>query len=125
MNFDISLVGFTAIYDGPGIDPEEAQARQQRLEDELKKKADEARQQLLQLQQQHDEHARSSGALASRQPAFECRHAGLDRAIHSVRRRDRDRDGMDRRVKPGNDDNPDGDALTVESALQFGAPRLR
>ena len=52
VNFDISLVGFTAIYDGPGIDPEEAQARQQKLEDELKKKADEARQQLLQLQQQ-------------------------------------------------------------------------
>ncbi len=52
VNFDISLVGFTAMYDGPGIDPEEAQVRQQRLEDELKKKADEARQQLLQLQQQ-------------------------------------------------------------------------
>jgi invasion protein IalB len=52
VNFDISLKGFTAIYDGPGIDPQEAQARQQKLEDELKKKADEARQQLLQLQQQ-------------------------------------------------------------------------
>ncbi len=52
VNFDISLVGFTSIYEGPGIDPQEAQARQQRLEDELKKKADEARQQLLQLQQQ-------------------------------------------------------------------------
>jgi invasion protein IalB len=52
VNFDISLVGFTAIYDGAGIDPQEAQVRQQRLEDELKKKADEARQQLLQLQQQ-------------------------------------------------------------------------
>ena len=35
VSFDISLVGFTAAYDGPGIDPEEAQARQQRLEDEL------------------------------------------------------------------------------------------
>jgi hypothetical protein len=52
VNFDISLGGFTSTYDGPGIDPEEAQARQQKLEDELKKKADEARQQLLQLQQQ-------------------------------------------------------------------------
>jgi invasion protein IalB len=52
VNFDISLVGFTSVYDGPGIDPQEAQARQQKLEDELKKKADEARQQLLQLQQQ-------------------------------------------------------------------------
>jgi invasion protein IalB len=55
VNFEISLVGFTAIYDGPGIDPQEAQARQQRLEDELKKKADEARQQLLQLQQQQSQ----------------------------------------------------------------------
>ena len=27
VNFDISLVGFTAVYDGPGIDPEQAQAR--------------------------------------------------------------------------------------------------
>jgi invasion protein IalB len=52
VNFEISLVGFTSIYDGPGIDPAEAQARQQKLEDELKRKADEARQQLLQLQQQ-------------------------------------------------------------------------
>ena len=52
VNFEISLAGFTAVYDGPGINPEEAQARAQRLEDELKKKADEARQQLLDLQQQ-------------------------------------------------------------------------
>jgi invasion protein IalB len=52
VNFDISLVGFTSTYEGPGIDPQEAQARQQKLEDELKKKADEARQQLMQLQQQ-------------------------------------------------------------------------
>jgi invasion protein IalB len=52
VNFDISLVGFTSIYDGPGIDPEEAQAQQQKLEDELKRKADEARQKLLDLQQQ-------------------------------------------------------------------------
>jgi invasion protein IalB len=52
VSFDISLVGFTATYDGPGIDPEEAQARQQRLEDELKRKADEAREKLMQLQQQ-------------------------------------------------------------------------
>jgi invasion protein IalB len=52
VSFDISLVGFTSTYDGPGIDPEEAQQRQQRLEDELKRKADEARERLMQLQQQ-------------------------------------------------------------------------
>jgi invasion protein IalB len=52
VNFEIGLGGFTAMYEGPGINPEEAQARQVKLEDELKKKADEARQQLLKLQQQ-------------------------------------------------------------------------
>ena len=52
VNFDIGLQGFTAVYDGPGINPKEAQARQQKLEDELKKKADAARQQLLDAQQQ-------------------------------------------------------------------------
>jgi invasion protein IalB len=52
LNFDIGLGGFTATYDGPGMDPSEAQAKQQKLEDELKRKADAARQQLLQLQQQ-------------------------------------------------------------------------
>jgi invasion protein IalB len=52
VNFDIGLNGFTATYDGPGLNPQEAQARQQRLEDELKKKADAARQQLLDAQQQ-------------------------------------------------------------------------
>lgn len=55
VSFDISLVGFTAIYDGPGIDPEEARQRQQRLEDELKRKADEARERLMQLQQQQQQ----------------------------------------------------------------------
>jgi hypothetical protein len=52
VNFDISLAGFTASYDGPGLDPAQAQANQQKLEDELKRKADAARQQLLELQQQ-------------------------------------------------------------------------
>jgi invasion protein IalB len=52
VNFDIGLAGFTASYDGPGLNPKEAQARQQKLEDELKKKADAARQQLLDAQQQ-------------------------------------------------------------------------
>lgn len=52
VNFDISLDGFTASFDGPGIDPAQAQANQQKLEDELKRKADAARQQLLDLQQQ-------------------------------------------------------------------------
>ena len=52
VNFDISLAGFTSSYDGPGMDPAQAQANQQKLEEELKRKADAARQQLLDLQQQ-------------------------------------------------------------------------
>jgi invasion protein IalB len=52
VNFEMSLAGFTAVYDGPGINPAEAQARQQKLEDELKRKADAARQQLMDAQQQ-------------------------------------------------------------------------
>jgi invasion protein IalB len=57
ISFDISLKGFTASYDGPGIDPAVVQERQQRLEDELKRKADEARQQLLDAQQQQQSSA--------------------------------------------------------------------
>lgn len=52
VNFDISLAGFTASYDGSGIDPAEAEARQQQLEEELRRRADAARQQLLDAQQQ-------------------------------------------------------------------------
>ena len=80
VNFDISLVGFTSIYDGPGIDPQEAQVRQQRLEDELKKKADEARQQLLQLSSSSSRAARSSSS--SRRQGF---RRGRPAAPFSVR----------------------------------------
>ena len=52
VTFDISLMGFTASYDGPGLNPAQAQASQQRLEDELKRKADAARRELLERQQQ-------------------------------------------------------------------------
>jgi invasion protein IalB len=60
VSFPISLSGFTASYDGPAIDPQEAKAKQQKLEDELKKKADQARQQLMQLQQQQQPAASST-----------------------------------------------------------------
>ncbi|MBZ8132479.1 invasion associated locus B family protein [Afifella sp. IM 167] len=52
VNFDLSLSGFTASYEGPAIDPKELQAEQQKLEDELKRKAEEARKQLIERQQQ-------------------------------------------------------------------------
>ncbi|WP_161141727.1 invasion associated locus B family protein, partial [Propylenella binzhouense] len=52
VNFDISLAGFTAAYDGPAVDPAQLQAEQAKLQDELKKKAEEARQQLIERQRQ-------------------------------------------------------------------------
>ncbi|HWL93503.1 MAG TPA: invasion associated locus B family protein [Phycisphaerae bacterium] len=51
VNFDLSLVGFTAIYDGPGITQAEAQANSQRLQEELERRAEAAKQQLLEAQQ--------------------------------------------------------------------------
>lgn len=50
--FDLSLSGFTATYDGPASDPAKLQVARQKLEDELKRKADAARQQLIDQQQQ-------------------------------------------------------------------------
>ena len=52
VNFDVSLQGFTASYDGEAIDPAKLQAEQQKLQDELKRKAEEARRQLIEKQQQ-------------------------------------------------------------------------
>jgi invasion protein IalB len=52
VNFDLSLKGFTASYDGEAIDPVKLQAEQQKLQDELKRKAEEARRQLIERQQQ-------------------------------------------------------------------------
>lgn len=52
VNFDVSLKGFTASYDGAALDPAKLQAEQQKLQDELKRKAEQARQQLIERQQQ-------------------------------------------------------------------------
>jgi len=51
VSFDISLAGFTAVYDGPGMTREEAQANTQRLQEELERRAEAAKQQLLEAQQ--------------------------------------------------------------------------
>jgi invasion protein IalB len=51
VSFDISLAGFTAVYDGPGMTQEEAQANTQRLQEELERRAEAAKQQLLEAQQ--------------------------------------------------------------------------
>jgi invasion protein IalB len=52
VNFAISLMGFTASYEGEALDPVRLAEEQQRLQDELKRKADEARQQLIERQRQ-------------------------------------------------------------------------
>ncbi|MDQ0327114.1 invasion protein IalB [Rhodopseudomonas julia] len=52
INFDVSLSGFTSSYEGEAIDPKELQAEQQKLQDELKRKAEQARKQLIEKQQQ-------------------------------------------------------------------------
>ncbi len=51
IKFDISLIGFTKTYDGEAIDPKKLQADQKQLQDELKRKAEEARKQLIEKQQ--------------------------------------------------------------------------
>jgi len=50
VNFSISLAGFTKVYDGPPIDAAALQARQDRLESELQKRAEEARNKLIEEQ---------------------------------------------------------------------------
>lgn len=57
VNFDLSLSGFTASYDGAATDPAQFQAQQKKLQDELAKKAAAAREQLVEGQQQNREAA--------------------------------------------------------------------
>ena len=52
VNIDVSLAGFAKVFDGPGIDPQQAEARQQELNDVLQKRAEEARQKLIEQQKQ-------------------------------------------------------------------------
>lgn len=51
VNFDISLAGFTAAYDGAAIDPAELQAKTETLTKELERKAAATRQELIEKQQ--------------------------------------------------------------------------
>ncbi len=53
--FDISLIGFTAAYDGEGLSPQQLEARNQELEEELNRRAAEARQRLIEAQRQQGE----------------------------------------------------------------------
>lgn len=51
INFKLTLVGFTASYDGNPIDPEQLKAQQETLRDELQQKAESARKRLIEQQQ--------------------------------------------------------------------------
>ena len=53
--FPISLQGFTKVYDGPALNPAEIEQRQQQLESELQKRAEEARRRLVEEQRKQTE----------------------------------------------------------------------
>lgn len=48
--FPFTLIGFTAVYDGPGLDPKELSARQKDLQEKLQERAEEQRQKLIEAQ---------------------------------------------------------------------------
>jgi invasion protein IalB len=50
VNFTLALKDFAKAYDGPPIDPKELENQRQRLQSELQKKAEQARQRLLEQQ---------------------------------------------------------------------------
>jgi len=52
IDLPITLIGFTATYDGPGLTPEQAQAQQEELNAQLQAIADADRQRLIEQQQQ-------------------------------------------------------------------------
>ena len=52
--FEISLMGFTAAYDGPAIDESQVGTHQEGQEDDLKRMADAAREELMSQAQKQD-----------------------------------------------------------------------
>ena len=52
VDLDASLVGFTAIFDGPGLTPDEAAAEQEAANEALQQQMEETRQRLIEQQQQ-------------------------------------------------------------------------
>ncbi|WP_068089525.1 invasion associated locus B family protein [Polycladidibacter stylochi] len=55
--FELTLSGFTKVYDGAAMKPEELQAKQERLQAELQKRAEAARQRLIEQQHKASENA--------------------------------------------------------------------
>jgi len=60
VRFDMTLIGFTAAYDGEGTNPEELQRKQADLQKELERKAQEARDRLVAQQREALEKAQSN-----------------------------------------------------------------
>ncbi|AXS40579.1 invasion associated locus B family protein [Breoghania sp. L-A4] len=55
--FDLTLIGFTKIYDGEAVDPKAMAQKQEALQAELQKRAEEARQKLIEQQKKQSEPA--------------------------------------------------------------------
>ena len=53
--FTLTLIGFTNTYDGPPMDPEEIQQKQQQLQQNLEQRADSAREKLIEEQRKASE----------------------------------------------------------------------
>lgn len=47
VRFDMTLIGFTSAYDGPGLNPQEIEAKRSELQSQLEQKAEEARARLV------------------------------------------------------------------------------
>ncbi|MGX1097878.1 invasion associated locus B family protein [Amorphus sp. MBR-141] len=60
VNFDVTLKGFTSAYDGAALDPQALRQQQEQLQDELNRKAQEARQRLIDEQKKASEAAEGS-----------------------------------------------------------------
>ena len=52
VRFEMTLIGFTDTYEGEGVNPQELQAQQEQLQQELNRKAEAARQRLIEAQRE-------------------------------------------------------------------------
>lgn len=60
VRFDLTLIGFTAAYDGEGMNPEQLQAKNEQLQEELERRAQEVRDRLVAEQRRAQEEANSA-----------------------------------------------------------------
>lgn len=55
VGFDLTLIGFTKVYDGAAVDPKELAQKQEQLQQELQKRAEETRKKLIEQQKKATE----------------------------------------------------------------------